>query len=454
MSAHMNLTFFAGYHYHAAGWRMPSAYPDLQSIETWVEVARKCEDAKFDALFVADTASASGFNQPESFPRTSRPVSLHPVPLLGALAMATTNIGLAATISTTYTEPYDVARQLSSLDLISHGRVGWNIVTSATPDDAVQFGGSYPDPAQRYARAEEYVDVLARLWENVEPDAFPRDKKSGIFTDVEKFRAIDFEGEYYQVQGPLSAEASPQGRPVLVQAGQSVPGRALASRTADLIFTAQNAYEPAHEFYTDIKAQAAAWGRDPQTVKIIPGLVAIVGESRAEAEDKAAELDSLIDPVVGLTRLNYWLHGIDLREYDLDGPFPDLPASATTSRGSNYVEMAKRENLTLRQVMQRAMASNAHFAVTGTASEVVDQMEHWFTHEAADGFNVQASTAPASLDDFIRLVLPELRRRGLFRTEYEGNTLRANLGVPLAPVPRRNGAAADINTGATKKEPA
>lgn len=437
MSDQMKLTFFAGYHYHPAGWRMPSAYPNIQSLDAWVDVARKCEEAKFDALFVADSTSPTGFSDAASFPRQSRPVKLHPVPLLGALAMATEKIGLAATISTTYTEPYEVARQLASIDVISGGRVGWNIVTTATEDDAVQFGKPYPSPEERYARAEEYVDVVAQLWDNVEPDAFPRDKESGIYTDTSKFRAINFEGKYYKVQGPLSEEASPQGRPILVQAGQSVPGRALASRTADLVFTAQNTYDRAHEFYLDIKAQAQKWGRNPATVKVVPGVVAIVGETRAEAEAKAAQLDAFIDPVVGMLALNYWLHGIDLSKYDLDAPFPELPPSATTSRGSNYVEMAKRENLTLRQVMHRATSGNAHFAVTGTASDIADQLEYWFKNEAADGFNVLAATVPASLDDFIRLVVPELRRRGLFRTEYEASTLRANLGVPLASLPQR-----------------
>jgi len=436
MVRQLKLTFFGGAHYHISGWRAPTAWSNLSDLDHWLRIVQKCEDAKFDALFIADSAGPFEYFT-NVFSRMPRPIRLHPVALASALAMKTNRIGIAATIATTFNQPYEVARQLAAMDLISNGRAGWNIVTGGLADDGLQFGGTFPDTEERYARGEEFVDVVTKLWESVDADAFPRDKVSGIYTAPDKMRTIDFAGKYFKVRGPLSAERSPQGRPVLVQAGQSAPGRALASRTSEVIFTAQSAYEGGHEFYKDIKRRAGEWGRDPNSVLIMPGIVPFLGESRAEAEDKAAALDELLDPAVGIPKLNVWLHGIDLSQFDLDAPFPELPDSATTSRGRNYVDMARRENLTLRQVMMRSAKSNAHLCVTGTAADVADQMEHWFRHEGADGFNLLGATVPDSLDDFIRMVLPELRRRNLFRTEYEGFTLRENLGIPLAPIPQR-----------------
>jgi FMN-dependent oxidoreductase (nitrilotriacetate monooxygenase family) len=440
MARRMNLTVFmtGSSHYHDAGWRKPSSYSDLgYDIDRWIAVARRCEDAKFDALFLADVSSPLEYANQDVFARSSRAERLHPVPLLAALAVMTRHIGLAATVPTSYVEPYELARQMSSIDLISHGRAAWNIVTGATPEDAVQYGIDFAAPAERYARGEEYVDVVAALWDSVAPGAYPRDKASGIYADISKVHAIDFDGDYYKVKGPLSVEPSEQGRPILVQAGQSEPGRALASRVAEVVFTAQSTFESARSFYADIKRRAAEFGRDPNALKILPGIMPIIGRTREEADEKDAELTSLIDPIVGLKKLNWWLHGIDLTKYDLDGPFPELPPTATTSRGTNYVEMARKENLTLRQLIVRAAQSNAHFRIKGSATDIADQMEHWFRNGAADGFNILCSDFPDALDDCIEILIPELRRRGLFRDEYEGRTLRENLGVPLAPIPTR-----------------
>jgi FMN-dependent oxidoreductase (nitrilotriacetate monooxygenase family) len=434
----MKITVFmvGSSHYHDVGWRRQTSFSDLSyNVKRWIEIAQRIEAAKLDAIFVADHIGPLEYGTDEVFSRSPRGDRLHPIPLLAALAVSTRRVGLAATIMTSYTQPYDVAREFSSLDLISGGRAAWNIVTGATMQDALQYGGGFAAPEERYARGEEFVNVVTRLWDSVEEGAFPRNKVSGIYADPSKIHAIDFQGKYYNVKGPLSVERSPQGRPILVQAGQSSPGRALASRVADVIFTAQDSYESASAFYSDIRRRAAEFGRDPTAVKILPGVMPVIGESRAHADEKEAELRSLIDPLVGIRKLNLWLHGIDLSKYDLDQPFPELPPSATVSRGANYVNMARKENLTIRQVMVRASESNAHFRVKGTPIDIADQLEHWFKSGAADGFNLLCENLPDSLDDFIRLVVPELRRRGLFRHDYEGKTLRENLGVPLAPIP-------------------
>jgi N-acetyl-S-(2-succino)cysteine monooxygenase len=441
MPRQMNLTAFVigTSNYHDAGWRAEGSWTDLAwNIQRWIEMAQKMEAAKFDAIFVADVISPLEHHDPEVFSRSTRADRLHPVPLLAALAVKTVSIGLAATIATSYSQPYDIARELSSLDLISGGRVAWNIVTGASAEDAAQYGQPFDPAEDRYARGEEFVDILAALWDSVDVGAYPRDREAGIYADPSKVRAINFEGKYYKVKGPLSVERSPQGRPVLAQAGQSEAGRALASRTADLIFTAQSSFNLAAAFYGDIKRRASDFGRDPDAVKVLPGIMPIVGRTRQEADEKEAKLRALIDPKVGIRKLNFWLHGIDLSKFDLDEPFPELPPSAITSRGANYVAMARSEKLTVREAMVRASESNAHFRTKGTGADIADAMEHWFQNGAADGFNLLCWSIPEALDDFINLVVPELRRRGLFRAEYSGRTLREYLGAPLLPLPPRS----------------
>jgi len=434
----MKLSLFSGGGgYHQAGWRQSQSDTGFgDDFSRWVDLAKKLEAAKFDMMFVADTASPSNAEEPEIFRYNQGGDNYEPMTLLAALSAHTTHLGLAATIATSYRPPYDAARELLSLDRISGGRAGWNIVTGISPDDAAQYADQiFPPPAERYARGEEFTDVVLKLWASVEPGAFPRDKASGIYKDLDKIHLINHVGKYYRVRGPLNGVASPQGRPLMIQAGQSEEGRALASRVAEAVFTAQSTFEEAVAFRSDIRSRAAAWGRNPDHLKILPGVVMVIGDSRQEADDKWAELDGLIDMRASMARLQMALKFIDLSACDLDEPFPDLPPEAVISRGMNHLQAARREGLTLRQVLVRSSGSNAHFSLRGTVTDVVDQLEHWFEGGACDGFNAQAAVMPTSLDDILDKVVPELRRRGLFRTEYEGKTLRENLGIPEDPIP-------------------
>lgn len=432
----MKLGAFCGGSYHQAGWRHPrSGAERTADIGAWVELARKLEAAKFDMMFVADTASPSNAEEPAVFRYLAAGDNLEPMTLLAAISQHTTHLDLAATIATSYRPPYDAAREILSLDVISGGRVGWNIVTGISPDDAAQYADqNFPPLDERYARGDEFVDVVLKLWSSIEPGAYVRDREGGIYKDLDKIHLINHAGKFYRVRGPLKGVPSPQGRPLLIQAGQSPDGRAMASRVAEAIFTAQSTFEQAKSFRDDIRSRAAAWGRNPDHVKTMPGVVVTVGETRQEAEDKWAELESLIDLNAARASLELALKGFDLSGYDLDAPFPDVPAESVVSRGANHVEAAKREGLSLRQVLVRSSGSNAHFAVMGSVKDIVDQLEHWFTGGACDGFNFMPAVSPISFDDVIEKVVPELRRRGLCRSEYQGRTLRENFGIPAAPI--------------------
>ena len=431
--------FTPGSSYHQAGWRHPQADNSPgDDFSRWVTIAKKLEAAKFDMIFIADTASPTKAEEPEMFRRLAGSDQFEPMTLLAALSAHTTHLGLAATISTSYRPPYDAARELLSLDRISGGRAGWNIVTGISPDDGAQYADQvHPPMSERYARGEEFVDVVLKLWASVAPGAHLRDKATGIFKDLEKIRLIKHEGKYYKVRGPLAGTASPQTRPLLVQAGQSEDGRALASRVAEAVFTAQSTFEQAKSFADDIRRRAAAWGRNPDHLKLLPGVVMFVGESRQEAEDKWAELDGLLDMKAAMAALQLNLKFVDLSTCGLDDPFPEMPPEAVVSRGAHIVEAARKEKLTMRQVLIRSAGANAHFTVKGTATDVADQLEHWFEGGACDGFNVLTAVSPISLDDILAKVVPELQRRGLFRTEYEGRTLRENLGIPAETIPLR-----------------
>lgn len=440
MTKHMKLGAFCGGSYHQAGWRHPDSNADFgPDIAQWVALARRLEAAKFDMLFIADTASPSNAENPDVFQYLSAGDNLEPMTLLAAISQHTTHLGLAGTIATSYRPPYDAAREVLSLDVISGGRVGWNIVTGISPDDAAQYADqSFVPQEERYARGEEFVDVVLKLWAALEPGAYVRDKEGGIYKNLEKIRLINHAGKYYRVRGPLKGVASPQGRPLLIQAGQSPEGRAMASRVAEAIFTAQSTFDECKAFSDDIRSRAVAWGRDPDHVKIMPGAQVIIGESRQEAEDKMAALAGLIDLRAAMASLQLSLKAFDLSGHDLDAPFPDVPPESVVSRGRNHVEAAKREGLTLRQVLIRSSASNAHFSVVGTVSDVADELQHWFEGGACDGFNFLPAVNTLSLDDVTSKVVPELRRRGLVRTEYEGKTLREHLGIPAAPLPLLN----------------
>lgn len=436
----MKLGAFCGGSYHQAGWRHPDADNDFgHDIARWVDLAKKLEAAKFDMIFIADTASPSDAANPEVFRYVSGGDNLEPMTLLAALSAHTTHLGLAATIATSYRPPYDAAREILSLDRISGGRVGWNIVTGISPDDAAQYADqTFPPLDERYARGEEFVDVVLKLWGSVEPGAYPHDKEGGLYKDLDRIRTVDHAGKYYRVRGPLKGVASQQGRPLLIQAGQSGEGRAMASRVAEAVFTAQSTFEQAKSFREDIRARAAAWGRNPDHVKVMPGALVVLGETRAEAQDKWADLDTRIDLRAAIARLQLALKSIDLSGHDLDAPFPDVPAESIVSRGSHHVEAAKREGLSLREVLIRSSGSNAHFSVIGTVKDVADELQHWFEDGACDGFNFLPAIYPQSFDEILTTLIPELRRRGLVRSEYEGRTLRENLGVPASPLPLLN----------------
>jgi FMN-dependent oxidoreductase (nitrilotriacetate monooxygenase family) len=435
----MKLSWFCqgGGSYHQAGWRHPLTRPDYASdFGLWIGAARALEAAKFDMMFVADIICPPDADRPDIFPYNSAADRLEPMTWLAALAMHTRSLGLVGTIATSYRPPYDVAREIASLDSISAGRAGWNVVTGISPEDAKQYADQqFPEAQARYAKGEEFVDVVLKLWGSVEPGAFPRDKDSGVYTDISKVHLTDHVGEYFKVRGPLGIEPSRQGRPVLAQAGQSEEGRQLAARVGEVIFTAQSSFESAAAYRQDIRRRAEAFGRNPDHVKILPGCMVVVGDSREAAEDKWRSLDALIDLRPARTRLQMALKFFDLSKCALDDPFPDLPPEALVSRGANHFEAARREGLTLREVLIRSSGSNAHLVLRGTAADVVDQMEHWFHRGACDGFNIMPAIMPASLDDFVDHVLPELRRRKLFRRRYEGRTLRENMEIPADAIP-------------------
>jgi N-acetyl-S-(2-succino)cysteine monooxygenase len=424
--------FFEGGGHHIAAWRDPDVDPYArQSLAHYVEIARLAERGKFDLLFTADTNATFGPDDVEAWTRTTAASRLEPITLLGALAAVTQNVGLVATATTTYFEPFHVARFFASLDQISGGRAGWNLVTSLAVAEAYNFGReAHASHADRYARAHEFAKVVLGLWDSWEDDAVVADRQSGIYLDPSKLHFLNHKGKHFAVRGPLTVHRSPQGHPVIVQAGQSEDGRELAAETAEVIFTVQQDLSQAREFYTDVKRRAAAYGRPPEAIKVLPGVMTVIGQTRAEAEDKYEKLQELIAPEIGIKTLSAYF-GLDLSRYPIDGPVPD-PANNNQEVGrvKVMVDLARRENLTIRQLYKRVIGQRAHRVVIGTASDIADAFEEWFKGGAADGFNVLPLTFPRGLEDFVDLVIPELQRRGLFRTAYEGTTLRENLGLP------------------------
>ncbi|HEY0200854.1 MAG TPA: LLM class flavin-dependent oxidoreductase [Burkholderiaceae bacterium] len=421
---------------HIAAWRLPEADATMHmDFSAYRAIAQRAEAAKFDMMFVADNDGVqAGAWSRQALSRTANrfAAQFEPLTLLSAIAANTQRIGVIGTASSTYFDPYRLARQFASLDLLSGGRSGWNIVTSHDASAASNFGLEQPlDHDARYERAEEFVDVVKALWRSWDADAFIRDKERGIFFDPQKLHAQDHHGQHFQVSGPLNVPRSAQGHPVLVQAGSSGPGRGLAARHAEVVFTAQTELQEARAFYADLKQRVRDIGRDPGNVKIMPGVSCIAADTEAEARERFKHMQDLIDPVVGLAHLQTLL-GVSLEGYALDEPVPDLPASnAMQSRHALFLGMARREGLTLRQLYQRAAGAKGHLLLIGTGSQIADTLAHWFREGAADGFNVMPPYLPGGLDDFTRHVLPELRERGLFREEYEGATLRENLGLPL-----------------------
>ncbi|MCB4768681.1 LLM class flavin-dependent oxidoreductase [Ancylobacter sp. Lp-2] len=415
--------------HHVAAWRHPEAAPD--GLQGLIDFARKAEAAKFDAVFFADGPSVRLRNLAAASAKAHNGVrAFEPITLLSALALATDRIGLVATASSSFNEPYNLARQFASLDHISGGRAGWNLVTTNDQDAAFNFNhGTQLQHADRYRRAAEFADVVLGLWDSWDDDAFPRDREAGRYFDPAKLHVLDHKGPHFQVLGPLNIPRTPQGHPVVVQAGSSEPGKELAARTAEVIFTAQQTLAEAVEFYADVKARLARYGRSRDDLKILPGVSPVIGRTRADARAKFDALQELITPEVGLGLLSDHL-GADLTGYPVDGPIPDLPATnGGKSRQTLVVDLALREKLTIRELYLRIAGARGHWQLVGTPADIADQLEERFVNYGADGFNVMPPLLPGSLDDFIELVVPELRRRGLFRIEYEGTTLRDHLGL-------------------------
>lgn len=425
---HLN-AFLMNTGHHEASWRLPESDP-LASlrVDHYKRLARTAEAGRMDSVFFADSPSIWG-------PVGRRPSGvIEPVTLLTALAGATDHIGLIATASTSFNSPYNLARRFASLDYVSGGRAGWNIVTTASPDAALNFGLPAQEPhATRYQRATEFVDVVLKLWDSWEDGAIVADKAGGVWADEARVHPARYRGRFYAVEGPLNIPRPPQGYPVLVQAGSSEDGKAFASRYAEAIFTAQQTLGDAQGFYSDIKLRASRLGRDPGSVKVLPGIVPVLGGTEAEARQKEQQLEDLIVHSQAQRDLAKQLN-VSVDELDLDKPLPaNLPSEAGTeaqkSRYTLIVELGRRENLTVRQLIGRLGGGRGHRTFAGTPEQVAATLEHWFTHGAADGFNVMPAALPSGLEDFVGQVVPVLQSRGLFRTEYSGPTLRDHYGL-------------------------
>ena len=429
---HLNL-FIHGRGHHEASWRHPASSPlPLTDIRYYQDLAQRAEAALFDSVFFADQLALGG--DVSQAPRTW----LEPITVLAALATATSRVGLIATASTTYTEPFNLARQFASIDHISNGRAAWNIVTSWLATAAENYGGAgQVSHADRYARSEEFMEVVKALWDSWAADAVVDDRASGVYARPERIRSINHRGDFYKIAGPLNLPRCPQGRPVLVQAGSSDTGRRFAARHADAVFTAHMAKTTAQEFYADMKMLAAVEGRRPEEVLILPGLSAMIAGTETEAQRLAREVNDLTDPEVGRKRLSGRFGGYDFSHLPLDRPlsvadFPDPSAvEAARSRTEVILNLVRRDKPTLRQLLGYLSGARGHFVTAGTPEQVADLIEDWFTEGAADGFNIMPPLLPAQLDAFSAEVIPILQRRGLFRTEYTGTMLREHYGLPL-----------------------
>jgi FMN-dependent oxidoreductase (nitrilotriacetate monooxygenase family) len=434
---HLNL-FIHGVGHHEAAWRLPESDPFANTdIGHFVNLARIAEAGKMDSVFFADGPVLMG-------DPAFRPLGrLEPTTLLGALSAVTDRIGLIATASTSYKEPYDLARTFGSLDHISGGRAGWNIVTTAGDDAARNFGrDGQADHKARYDRATDFLEVVTKLWDSWEDGAQIGDKDLGVFADREQIRPIDHVGPYFKVAGPLNVPRSPQGYPLLVQAGSSEDGKDFAARFADAVFTAQRTLEEGQEFYGDLKQRAAALGRAADEIVILPGIVPVLGSTEAEATARDLEFEERINPEYGLVQLSRFFN-LDLTGLDLDKPLPDLPVEdeieGHRSRTKLIVNLAHSENLTVRELLAKLGGGRGHRTFSGTPEQLADTLELWFHSGAADGFNIMPAALPGDLETFVDAVIPILQRRGLFRTDYEGSTLREHYGLPrpanrLAPV--------------------
>ena len=420
---------------HVAGWRLPSSRPEeMLNIDYAIELAQTAERGLFDAYFLADGLSTSWSHGASKYEKSlsynDKMAGFEPLTLFSALSAVTKHIGFIATASTTYEEPYLLARKYASLDHISKGRAAWNVVTTCSEVTARNFGmQKHPDPATRYARADEFIEVTQKLWDSWEDDAFVCDKNSGQFLDPQKKHEPLHTGQFFNVQGSLNVPRSPQGYPVIVQAGQSEEGRELAAKHAEVVFTVQQQLESAQAFYRDVKQRLKKYNRDADDLKIMPGVSIFVAKTEQEAQAKYDFLNSLIHPDVGIGLLSGLAGNIDLSQFDLNAPFPQLDHATINSRQQLMIEIAHEHNFSIRQFYEFVASARGHWTLIGTPEQIVDQLQLWFENEAADGFNVLPPSTPAGLDDFVEFIVPELQRRGLFRTAYEGKTLRENLGL-------------------------
>lgn len=425
---HLNL-FIQSKGHHEASWRHPQASTlSLTDIEYYKALSQKAEAGLLDSIFFADVLAL--WDDIDKAPHNW----LEPLTTLGALSQATEKIGLIATASTTYTQPFNLARYYASLDHISRGRVGWNIVTTWLADAARNFGGAgQMTHAERYARADDFMQAVCKLWDSWADDAIVDDRERGVYADITRITKANHQGQYYSVEGALNVPRCPQGRPVLVQAGSSTDGKSFAARYAEVIFTAHLVKETAQEFYLDVKRQAVAAGRQDGQIVIMPGLGAIIGSSQEEAERIAIELDGLTDVEVGRKRLSGRFGGYDFSDLPLDTPlsakdFPDVSSvEAARSRTELIIRAVETESLTLRQLLAKLARGRGHSTFVGTPEQLADHMEDWFTTGAADGFNLMPPVLPWMFDVFVSEVIPVLQKRSLFRTEYEGSTLRQHL---------------------------
>lgn len=422
---------------HLAGWRHPDAYDEfLMNFDAVKEVAQIAERGKFHATFLADGNAVRQMDKPKLFESpggSDRPVSFEPFTLMAALAQYTEHIGLFVTATTTYEEPYLIARRLSSLDHLSGGRAIWNIVTGSYAGDAYNFGTKdLPDRETRYARSQEFVDVCKKLWDSWGEGTLLHDKDAGRALDASKVRTIDHHGEFFDVQGPLNLTRAPQGYPVLFLAGQSEPGREMAAKHADCLFGVARTKEEGVEVYKDIKGRMAKYGRHPDELKICPAIRPVVAPTREQALALLDELNELVTPDHGVEFLSSHLH-FDLSGYDIDGPLPELPDDVVGVRSIRDALVAhiRAENMTIREAYKYELAHGKTPPFTGTPEEVADEMQEWFEAGACDGFNIIPAIHPAGLNDIVDLLIPELQRRGIFHEDYKGGTLREELGLPI-----------------------
>ncbi len=425
--------FFHPTGHHVASWLHPESQIDAgTNFRHYVQLAQTAERANFDFIFLADAVAVrhGNLNALRRWPQYM--AYFEPITLLLALAAVTEHIGLVSTATTSYNEPYHVARKYASLDHISGGRAGWNVVTSGNLSEAWNFGReAHYEHGDRYDRAREFIDVVKGLWDSWDDDALVRDRSSALYFDPDKLHVLNHKGEHFSVRGPLNVARPPQGHPVIVQAGSSETGKDFAAEYAEVIFTMAPSFEKAKGFYDDVKTRMAKFGRAPEHLKIMAGLNPVIGATKQEAEEKHQFLQSKIHPEVGLELLSAAIGGFDLSGYPLDGPLPDVPESkGSQGHFKQVMDMARVEGLTIRQIFQRYAGARGNRTVTGTPQTIADEMERWFRDEAIDGFLIQPPYLPGGLDEFVATVIPELQRRGIFRRAYSGRTLRENLGLP------------------------